>query len=1184
MKNTFIGYINTLLLSCYQKRTIKIMKLTLIGLLFCISASYATNVHSQTARVNIKSSDVEARKVIEQIESQTDYLFVYNHTVNLSKKVSVDAENKTVAEVLSQMFEGSDIVYAVEGNNILLLKKNEKDTEITPVNTGRRTPQTSVSSGGIKAPETIPQSNTRRITGIIMDSSGETVIGANIKVKGKNEGSVSDINGNFSLNVEPGAILVVSFVGYDTQEVAVGTQNNLTITLRENTNILDELVVVGYGSQKKVNLAGAVESVDAKALESRSTSNVALSLQGLVPNLTITPGSGQADDVPKFNIRGETSINGGAPLILIDGIPTDASDFARMNGADIENISVLKDASSAAIYGARAAFGVILITTKKGKGEKLTVHFNNNFNVRTLTRMPKIVTDPYITASYKKEMGKPWYDLYTDEDLEYALKRREDPSLPGTIIDSQDPTKYKYLDNTNWFDEVFDNIGTTNSHNLSISGASPKVSYYLGAEVHQERGMLKINKDKSNRYNVRSKVDYKPTSWLTIGNNTALTYYTYDKPMNFYSWMFNTILSTNPLVPVYNPDGSYTSQGSQIVGTLKEGGESKFKKSTVYSQFTADIELIKNTFNIKADFTAKFINEKLNEWDSDRTIPYRDGPDSPLRYHGWTNFAQSTTYNTNYTMINVYGDFRKELGKHSFSAVGGFSQEYETYEKFFGKRIDLITDTYPTPELAVGEMTINENKYAWVVRSGFYRLNYIFDGKYIFETNGRYDGTSRFRKDDRFGFFPSVSAAWIVSNEKFFEPIHSWFNHAKLRASYGSLGNQGVDPNNPNYYPYIATMSANKINYLVNGEKPMGVNPPGLVSNALTWEKVYTMNFGVDFNFLSNRLVSSFDYYRRDTKDMLTVGRELPNVLGTGEPKINAADLKTTGWELSLLWRDAFKVGGKPFDYSARFILSDSRSVITKFDNPTKYLNNFADPNYYVGMEIGEIWGLETLGFFKDEEDIKNSPDQWDVTSYPGDRPIEPGDLKYKDQNGDNKITRGARTVDDPGDYKKIGNSRSRYNYGLDLNASWRGFDLRILLQGVGKKDFFANGYKFTGIFTGPWGSVFENNLDHWTPDNPNGYFPRLKSYLDWGSGDLSEPQTRYLQNAAYMRMRNLTVGYSLPKSMMSKIGVGDIRIYFSGENLFEITKLNKNYDPEGLNSGGHPYQRTFSFGLNISL
>lgn len=1145
------------------KDLIKIMKICLLFLFIFTFQLMAIDTNAQNAVIKLKNNTITVGQLINEIERQTDYLVVYsNREVDTDRKVDFQQNSDKVSSFLNTAFSNTDIGYNFENDYIVLSKKAHQNTiDIIRL---------------IQA----NQQQGKTIKGKVTDTNGESIIGATVVEKNNPvRGTITDIDGNFTLtNIPENAILQFTYVGMKSQEVAIDRKTTIDIIMESDVELLEELVVVGYGVQKKVNLAGAVESLNAKTLESRSTNNVGLALQGIVPNLTITPGSGQADDTPGFNIRGTTSINGGDPLVIVDGIPTSTSDFSRMNSMDIESISVLKDASSAAIYGARAAFGVILVTTKKGQGEKLTIQFNNNFNVRTPTiRSAKVVLDPYIQASYKKEMGKPWYNLYTDEEVAYALKRRDDSSLPGTIVNSIDPSKYTYLDNTDWYSEVFDDYSTTNQHNLSISGATSRVSYYLGSELYQERGLLRINKDHYDRYNMRSRVEYKPTDRLTIGNNTALTYYTYEKPTNFSSWVFNTMTYTNSLVPIRNPDDSYTEEGATVIGGLADGGDSKRTNSSVYTQFTADVELVKNTWNLKADFTAKLGNSKLNEWQSDRTISYRNGPQGPDRYLGWSNYAMRTADNTSYTMFNLYTDFHKDFGIHNLSAVGGFSQEYETYEYLYGKRLDLITDSYPTPELAVGEMTINENKYAWTVRSAFYRLNYILDGKYILETNGRYDGTSRFRKDDRFGFFPSVSGAWIVSNEKFFSGLHPGFSHLKLRGSYGSLGNQAVK----SYYPYISTMDAKKVEVLINNDKPMGVYPPGLVSNTLTWEKVYTLNGGVDANFFDNRLATSFDIYRRDTKDMLTKGRTLPNVIGTAEPQVNAADLKTTGWELSILWRDNITLMDKPFDYSARFVLSDSKSVITKFDNPTGYLND-----YYKGSVIGEIWGLETLGFFKDQADIDNSADQWDVTSYPGDRPIEPGDLKYKDQNNDGKINRGSWTVDDPGDFKVIGNTKNRYNFGFDLNASWNGFDLRMFFQGIGKKDFYPVGYKYFGIYRAPWGNVLEPNLDHWTPENPNAHFPRLKSYLEWHevNRDLNIPQTRYLQNAAYLRMKNITFGYTLPKTLFQNVGLYNVRVYFSGENLFEITTLHKIYDPEGLTGSSHPFLRTFSIGLNITL
>lgn len=1132
------------------------MRRSIFILFVCMLLFTATHADAQSVKISIGTDSLTVGQLLAAIENQTDYLIIFRHRdVDMDRMVQIKGISDKISAYLDAAFRETDIEYEFH-NNYILLSKMSLDNISSAIRRGKK------------------------VSGTITDEEGDPIDGVNIVIKGHKTGVISNSEGKFTLVVPEKATLLFSYVGFLPQEIPVGDKPGIHVVLREDSQLLEEVVVIGYGNQKKTNLSGAVESVSAKAFENRSIHNIGTALQGVVPNLNISPNGGQANAVPTFNIRGETSINGGSPLILVDGIPTSEADFIRMNVMDIEHISILKDASSAAIYGARASFGVILVTTKMGTGDKPTVRFNHNVNIRTLTNMPKVVKNPYIQASYKKEMGKPWYDLYTEEEVEYAQKRVADPSLPETIISSLNPNKYTYLASTDWFSEIFDKVGLSHQHNLSISGSTGKASYYLGTEYYGESGMLHYNKDHYNRFNVRSKVGYRLSDRLTVGNNTALTYYKYERPTNFDSYLFTQANETNTLVPVYNPYGSYTREGAQLVGALVDGGESTTKNATIYTQFTADADLIKNSWKVKADFTAKINDTRDDAWNSDRKIPYRTGPDAVDLYLGWENYAQKTDVRTMYTLFNLYTDFQKDFGSHNISAVGGYSQEYENYNYFMSKRNDLISDAYPTPQLATGDITVTEDDYTWVIRSGFYRLSYIYNHTYIIETNGRYDGTSRFPHTGRYKFFPSVSAAWIFTQERFFKPANSWFNHGKLRASYGSLGNQNVS-----YYSYIAAMSVGKMDYLLDGNKPMGVYKPGLVSNSLTWEKVYTQNGGLDLHFLSNRLIVSGDIYRRDTKDMLTKGKTLPNVLGTAEPKVNAADMKTCGWEISACWTDAFSLIYKPFNYSARFILSDSRSRITRFDNPTRYLSD-----YYEGQKLGEIWGLVTEGFFQDQADIDAHADQWQVTSYPGDRPIEPGDLKYKDLNNDGKITKGSNTVDDPGDFKVIGNSRARYLYGLDLNADWNGFDLRILFQGVGKRDWYPYPSEawgqFAGIFWSPWGNVYTNNLDHWTPENPDGYFPRLKSYLAFHrqQGDMSLAQTRYLQNAAYLRLKNITFGYSIPKRLLRTFKMEKVRFYFSGENLFEATPLSKNFDPEQLNYTSHPLQRTYSIGLNVTL
>lgn len=1130
-------------------RIFSIMKTTLFLAFVSAFSLYAGNTHSQNAKVTLSKSNSTLEVILNEIENQTDYLFIINSHVDTHQKSSVKVKETPVSEVLDDLFKDTDVHYMMEGTHIILSNKGVAKTPVAQ--------------------------QTRTVTGKIIDETGEPLIGVSVLVRGTNNGAITDVNGDYFItgNITDTTVLEITYIGMKKQTIEIGSRNRINVTMLSDAETLDEVVVVGYGTQKKVNLSGAVEAVSGKVLANRATNSIGTMLQGIVPNLNISIGDGQANSIPKFNVRGETSINGGTPLIVVDGIPTDASIFSRMNSSDIENISVLKDASSAAIYGAKAAYGVILVTTKRGtKSEKIRVDFNNSISLRKLGRMPKIVKDPYIQASYKKEMGKPWYDLYSDEDLKYIEEMKNDPSKPNVIPSFSNPEYYTYLGNTDWFSEIYDETGITHSHNLSLSGATDRTSYYVGMQYMQERGLLKINKDIMDRYNLRTKVDFKLTDWLTFGNNTSALYYTYKRPSTFSSWLFQRINNTNTLMTVKNPDGSWTKEGAELIGSLSEG-QATTTELNLQSQFTLDMSLIKNVLSIKADATARLGNKETDQWDTDMNIPYKQGPNLAEESLGWVDIAKLEKEREQYISLNAYLDFNKSFGKHSLSALIGFNQEYDSHKYMRGEREELISSTLPSVELATGAARVREENYEWATRSGFFRLNYMFNNRYILETNGRYDGSSRFPKNDRFGFFPSVSAAWIITQEKFMKTTQSWLSHAKLRVSYGTLGNQDVG-----YYEYISSMDSKEQQLLLNGVKPMGVDPSGLVSSVLTWEKVYTQNLGLDLNFLANRLTFSGDIYRRDTKDMLTKGKTLPNVLGTSEPKINAANMKTEGWEVSLGWRDIFTLKGKPFNYSARFILSDSRSFITKFDNPTGNLND-----YYAGQEIGNIWGLVTEGFFIDQADIDSHADQWDVTAYPGDRPIQPGDLKYKDLNGDKKINSGSWTIDDPGDYKVIGNTANRYNYGADFSADWNGFDLRILLQGVGKKDWYPESNYFFGIYRAPWANVLENNLDHWTPENTNAYFPRLKSYIAEGGKDIAINQTRYLQNASYLRIKNITIGYTLPKELTTKARLERVRFYLTGDNIFEFTKLSKNYDPEILGTS-HPMQRIFSFGLNLSF
>lgn len=1126
----------------------------------CISNLTAQQTNNY---VTIDFTEIPLSEAIRKLEQASEYRFFYDAAkIDMNQPVSLHVQNRALPAAIASMLKPTPVDYQITRKQIALFPRHTESHDKT---------------------------QKRLISGKVTDNRGEPVIGANIVEKGTTNGTVTDLDGKFSLSVQPGAFLNISYIGYSQQTVRIGTQTLLSIVLAEDSEALDEVVVVGYGVQKKVNLTGAVGTASSKMLRNRSVANVGQALQGAIGNLNITPSSGQANSTPKFNIRGETSITGGEPLILVDNVPVTADEFSRINPQDIDNISVLKDASSAAIYGARASFGVILVTTKKGDDEKVRITYSGNVSVNNMPNLPELVTDPYTVANWKNIAGKGWYTFFDDETLEYARKRSADPSLPAAYLSAAQPETWQYLGAVNWFKAAFKKNSFLHSHNVSISGTTQKLSYYFSGEYYNNNGILKEGTDHYNRYNLRNKLEYKLTGWLELGTNLAYTYYSNDEPYNL-DYFFHNLNRTNTLDLIHNPDGSWTDSGAGMMGRLAEGGRKVSKSGNFQGTFSATLHLVKDVLTVKANATYRKKELKQHNWDV--PVKAKSGPDTPetlTTYDPFTAIPFSGKYNTTeeYTVYDVYADFRKTFRqKHTLTAVAGFNQEEYKYDYFGGWRDQLISNTLPSIQLATGEKSVEEKLESWALRGAFYRLNYTFGNKYMVETNGRYDGSSRFPRNDRFGFFPSVSAGWVVSEESFFEPLRKAVDFVKIRGSYGALGNQNVGA-----YEYVANMAAAPVKVLLDGEIPVGVKAPGLVAPSLTWEKVKTVNGGIDLTLLSNRLSASFDIYRRDTEGMLTKGETLPNVLGTKVPKVNAANLRTRGWEMSVSWRDGFTLAEKPFNYQAALILSDHRSVITKYANPTRSLTGYdaselSSREYYEGETLGEIWGLTTLGFFQSQEEIDRHADQTTVMSYPNDRVTEPGDLKFADLNHDGYVNSGKWTVDDPGDYRVIGNTTPRYNYSFDLYADWNNFDFRAFFQGVGKRDWYpaANNHYFWGLYAMPWTNVFKNHLDHWTPENRNALFPRPKSYIAWNQKELGAPQTRYLQNAAYCRLKNLTFGYTIPKAWIEKARIENLRIYFSGENLVTLKHLPRHIDPEGLDGSVYPYFRTFSFGINLTL
>ena len=1034
------------------------------------------------------------------------------------------------------------------------------------------------------------------VTGTVTDENSQPLPGVTVKVKQAATGStVTGLDGHFSIKLNAESdVLVFSFVGYTTQEVQAKAGVDLHVTMKAATGGLNEVVVVGYGSQKKVNLTGAVGTISGKVLEDRPLSTIGRGLQGQLPGLNISSDNGQPGRGAAFNIRGFTSINGGSPLILVDGITTDINDI---NPDDVASATVLKDAAAAAVYGSRAAFGVILITTKTGQTGAPKVSYNMNYAIHKITNLPDVVTDPATVVDYKNQAYKAYYGVnnpdWNSTFVDYAKKRSQNPSLPAAIPNPANPASYMYVGNTNWFDELYKPNNASQNHNLSVSGGSDRITYYFSADYNTQTGVFQYNPDKYDRINMRAKLDFKVTDWLHIYTNTSYNRTVYNEPSLWTSdWtsgdLYHEIGRESSLSVLKNPDGSWTSAGSDI-GSLQQGGRGNTVTNQPQNTVGFSTSFFNNTWRIKGDYTFRATNDYYQRYRV--AMPYEIGPDQQISYAGHSEAAAHSDDNS-YQAINIYTEYERTFGKHYFKGMVGFNQEVNKYNYFEAQNNDLISSNVGYLDQTTGTVpSVGGNGYQWAVRGIFSRLNYSYDNKYLLEVDGRYDGSSRFPLNNHYGFFPSASAGWRVSEESFFKSIRHIVTNFKLRASYGSLGNDQSLGN----YDFIPKLPSGQISNILGGTQPTIVYPATLVSPDLTWEKVYSRDGGVDIT-LFGKFDATFDWYQRDTKDMITKGFQLPAVLGAIQPKENAADLRTRGWELNLSYNDQFQLAGKPFKYSIRANLWDSKTIITRYNNPNKY---WFGGDYYEGEQIGDIWGMTTMGIFQSDAAAKGKPDQSKLQGYYAWN--KAGEIQYADKNGDGKIDYGDGTVGNPGDARVIGNTSPRYNFGFGGNFAWNNFDFSIFFQGVGKATFNpgTTGY-YWSMFFAPWENVTKNVVGNtWTPENPNAFFPSLKGWRAGDAGawkDLAVPQTRYMYSAAYIRLKNLSVGYSFNLSFLRKIGVDRLRVYFSGEDLWESDHLPQGFDPEGLNhvagsSVGqfgagkiYPFQRGYSFGLNVKF
>lgn len=1025
--------------------------------------------------------------------------------------------------------------------------------------------------------------NGKTVKGVVNDNFGP-VPGANVIVKGTTNGVITDMDGNFTIsNVPENAILQVSFIGYITQEVKVAGKTTLAVTLSEDAKALEEVVVVGYGSQKKVNLTGSIGQVDSKVLESRPITSATSALQGTIPNLQITNTSGEPGQAASLNIRGTTSINGGSPLVLVDGVEMSLD---LVNPNDIANVTVLKDAAASAIYGVRAAYGVVLVTTKTaGKDMKTTVSYSGNVSFSKPTTLPEMLDKSSEFAEFINQanlngdravrFGKEWIDGMKAYEADPA-NNPEYEVVNGSM---------RYYGNTNWIDLMLKKLTPSHRHNINISGGNEKTKFYGSVGYYNQDGMYKYGTDGFKQLNTRLSVENQTTSWLKLGAKFLYNYSAKDAPHKYKDDTWHAMCFSTPTrmafpwagderYPEYDEFiGKYFFDQNPI-SLLDQGGRKQTKVHDIWATASADFTFTKN-WRARVDFTYnlnyKRISDQAKSVDmiSDKFV-LSQGNTTP-DYYRWDN------YNKDYYSFNAYTEYERTFAeKHYLKAMLGFNQELTKYSTFYGKRTGLLLQNLPSLGLGTGAQEVGEDGYEWALRGGFFRLNYIYNDRYLVEVNGRYDGTSRFPSNNRFVFLPSFSAAWRISEEAFMQSTRSWLDNLKVRASYGVLGNQLLTANswsgNTKYYPYIPFMSSDvAINWMFNNSSQSTIiNPAGLVSNDLTWEKASTVNVGVDVTLFNQRFDASFDYYQRTTSDML-VKVSYPEVLGATAPPANDAELRTRGWELSLNWKDKI---GKDITYGIGFILSDSQAEITKYRNDNNSLSD-----HYVGEKIGEIWGYETEGIFQTEEDLKNHADQSKVKAVKW----AIGDIMYKDSDKSGSVDNGANTLEDHGDLKIIGNTTPRYQYGITGNISYKDVYLNFFFQGVGKRDFWPSAQNFWPAATQYFNVQKWQVAETWTEDNRNAYFPRAVSY---GTQN-QQKQTRYLQDASYCRLKNLTIGWNLPKAWTQHVYLSNATVYVSGENLFEFTNIKGPYDPEAARGNGsmlYPFQRTYSLGVNLTF
>lgn len=1094
---------------------------------------------------------------------------------------------------------------------------------------------------------------TGTVSGVVKDAkTNEPIVGAALMVKGTSRGVSSNSDGTYSIKASEGDVISCQLFGYKEMEIKVGKSSKIDFNLEENSEVLEQSVVVGYGTLKKTQLVGSVENLDGEKISDRSNLNVARSLQGQVAGLNIVQTDGKANHAGSVYIRTNShtyltrssmtngggssysigSGSGGA-LVLIDGVE---GSISMVNPNDVETVAVLKDASSASIYGAKAYNGVILITTKQAKDEKFTISYNSTFTVndRMIKWEDNIISDGLIWT-------ETFYDFVAG-DKQTPQSAGNAPSAVNTqpvgtdyldrlrarreagnydVYDTYNGA-YAYYGNTNWLSLFYKRQSYATTHDISMRGSSKRINYSLTGRYYTQSGLFKIGDDSYDQFNLRFKGTLKIKDWFSVDNNTFMFRTKQGQSMFSTGSIIGKQIEQHgqPIFVPFNENGTYTLSGAKTGFASYYDGHSGQVNDNITFQTTlgANLTFIKDVLKFRADFTYNNKNNlqeryygPLTFWLSEKTF---------TEYVPQANTYKSRWDNKyNYVTANAYTTFTPKLGdNHDLNVVAGWNiEDYRFNGFYFSRKGMMVPEKWMSYELFDGtDFSISQSNSDYGTVGFFARANYTLLKKYIIELAARYDGSSKFPSTQQWGLFPSMSVGWRLSEEGFMKWSRSWLDNLKIRANYGSLGNGTVSP-----YSYLETMGVGKTSVIFDGTKNNYTSNPSPVPLGLTWEKVTTMDLGLDADFLNNRLSFSGDIYLKHTDDVITAGPQLPHVYGASAPRGNYAKFTDRGWELTLSWRDAFKLAGKDFNYSIKGSVWDTRTVVDEYTNLSGNILGL-----YSGKELGEIWGFRTDGMFRTNEEADN----WATDTFHknGSNFREyAGDLRFIDIDGDGSINYGKGTLEDHGDLDRIGNVVPRYQFGLNFDFNWNNFGLSLFFQGVGKRDWYPT--VETGFFWGPYNRQYSpylmytmtgNNyahMDYSTPnwvvtnydDNP--YWTRRVGYAaNRNVGPLTWENDHYLQNAAYIRLKNLTLNYTLPKKLVNKIHLENLKFYVTMENLLTWSPMFKHtnmFDPEAIGLGdsdfgsgslsgenyglggvgegySYPMFRTFTFGINITL